>query len=241
MPKVYGWEHLTYLAVCVVLAVVSIFLIKKYVKSEKTLTLIVKILGGVLFACIAWNRISLSISHKNAMRLLPDTFCGISSLILSLTMMIGKRDNRVLHFICYLGFIGGLITVAYPDFIGQADSIFYSDTISGLLHHTVMLYSVIFMTITGYFVPTIKKWYVLPLGLCCVMTFGIFEISVLGFCDAMQIFSPLLPDTVFTWWFCGILLLVFSYIVMSLFEYFRVWKKSRSRTTEESADGENLS
>lgn len=119
MPKVYGWEHLTYLAVCVVLAVVSIFLIKKYVKSEKTLTLIVKILGGVLFACIAWNRISLSISHKNAMRLLP--------------------------------------------------------------------------------------------------------------------------DTVFTWWFCGILLLVFSYIVMSLFEYFRVWKKSRSRTTEESADGDNLS
>lgn len=88
-----------------------------------------------------------------------------------------------------------------------------------------MFYTILIMTITKYFVPTIKKWYALPLGLCCVMTLGIFEITVLDSNDAMQIFNPLLPDTIFTWWFCGILLLVFSYLVMVVFEYFNVWNK----------------
>lgn len=51
--------------------------------------------------------------------------------------------------------------------------------------------------------------------------------SLLGFDDAMQIFTPFLPDTIFTWWFCGLLLLPFSYIVMLLFDYFRVWRKRK--------------
>lgn len=225
MPEVFGWEHLTYTAVFLALAIAAIVLILKYVKTEKTLSMIMRIIGGVLFICILWNRISICVSHKNALLLIPDTFCGISSLVLSLALLLGKRDNIVFHFICYLGFIGGLIVVVYPDFIGQASSIFYPDTISGLLHHSIMFYTILIMTITKYFVPTIKKWYALPLGLCCVVTLGIFEITVLDSNDAMQIFNPLLPDTIFTWWFCGILLLVFSYLVMVVFEYFNVWKK----------------
>ena len=230
MPKVYGWEHLTYLAVCIVVAAAAIFFVRKYAKTEKTLSIVMRAVGGALFACILWNRISLCIKNSNALTLIPDTFCGISSLILSLAMLIGKRNNIVFHFICYLGFVGGTLTLAYPDFIGQAASVFYPPTISGLLHHTVMVFAIILMLLTKYFVPTLKRWYVLPLGLCCVMTFGIFEITALGFNNAMQIFTPLLPDTVFTWWFCGALLLPFSYIVMLLFDYFLVWRKKKYAT-----------
>ena len=229
MPKVYGWEHFTYLAVCAVIAAAAIFFVRKYAKTEKTLSIVTRAVGGALFACILWNRISLCIKNSNALTLIPDTFCGISSLILSLAMLIGKRNNIVFHFICYLGFVGGTLTLAYPDFIGQAASVFYPPTISGLLHHTVMVFAIILMLLTKYFVPTLKRWYVLPLGLCCVMTFGIFEITALGFNDAMQIFTPLLPDTIFTWWFCGALLLPFSYIVMLLFDYFLVWRKKKIR------------
>ena len=228
MPEVYGWEHFTYLAVFIAVAVAATILILKFVKTEKHLSVTMRIIGGVLFACIVWNRITLCIKNNNAMNLIPDTICGISSLFLSLAMLIGRRDNKVLHFICYLGFVGGVLTLCYPDFIGQAESVFYPPTISGLLHHTVMVYAVILMAITKYFVPTLKKWYILPLGLCCVMTFGIFEITALGFNDAMQIFTPLLPDTVFTWWFCGLLLLPASYIVMAIFDFFNNRKRNKA-------------
>ena len=80
MPEVFGWEHLTYTAVFLALAIAAIVLILKYVKTEKTLSMIMRIIGGVLFICILWNRISICVSHKNALLLIPDTFCGISSL-----------------------------------------------------------------------------------------------------------------------------------------------------------------
>lgn len=112
MPKVYGWEHFTYLAVCIVVAAAAIFFVRKYAKTEKTLSIVMRAVGGALFACILWNRISLCIKNSNALTLIPDTFCGISSLILSLAMLIGKRNNIVFHFICYLGFVGGTLTLA---------------------------------------------------------------------------------------------------------------------------------
>ncbi len=132
MPKVFGWQHLTYLAVFIVIAIILTFFILKYAKAEKMLALIMKIIGGLLFICIVWNRTTLVMKYNSAWFLIPDTFCGISSLILSLALLIGKRNNFVFHFICYLGFIGGLIVLVYPDFIGQASSIFYPATISGL-------------------------------------------------------------------------------------------------------------
>ena len=132
MPKVFGWQHLTYLAVFIVIAIILTFFILKYAKAEKMLALIMKIIGGLLFICIVWNRTTLVMKYNGAWFLIPDTFCGISSLILSLALLIGKRNNFVFHFICYLGFIGGLIVLVYPDFIGQASSIFYPATISGL-------------------------------------------------------------------------------------------------------------
>lgn len=233
MPKIWGFEHFTYLAVFTVICIIATILILKFVKTEKMLTITMKIIGGILFACILWNRISICVKNNNAIHLIPESFCGISSLVLSLSLIIGKKDNMFFHFICYLGFVGGFLTSIYPDFIEQSPIFFYSPTISGLLHHTIMLYAVILMLITKYFVPTFKKWYILPLGLCGIMTLGIFEITALGFNDAMQIFNPVLPDTIFTWWFMGILMFIFAYSVMLIFDYFNIYRKKK-KVKEES-------
>ena len=88
MPEVFGWEHLTYTAVFLALAIAAIVLILKYVKTEKTLSMIMRIIGGVLFICILWNRISICVSHKNALLLIPDTFCGILLLVFSYLVMV---------------------------------------------------------------------------------------------------------------------------------------------------------
>ncbi len=231
-PEIWGWQHITYLAIFAVIAAVSIFLIKKYVKNEKTLVCILKGVAALLLASVIWNRASIAVKNSNPMNLIPDSFCGISSFCLSLSLLIGKKNCRFFHFVCYVGFIGALLTLVYPDFIGQDESFWYPPTVSGLLHHTVMLYAIILMVITGYFTPTIKRWYCLPIGLSFVLTFGQFLISALGYDDAVYINHPLLPDSIFTWYFTGMLVVIVSLLIMLTFEYFLVWRKKRGADAE---------
>ena len=182
MPlKLYGWQHITYLLVTTLIFVTIIVLTKIYAKDKKTLTIVIKSMAALLLVAIIANR--LSIVYKNDtpyyLGLLPSSFCGVSSLVLSLSVLFTKRDSAFLHFVVYIGFVGGFITLVYPDFIPQANSLFYFPTISGLFHHTVMVFLVLLMSVTGYFTPSIKKWYAVILGLTCYMTWGLFLTDIL--------------------------------------------------------------
>lgn len=57
--KVFGWQHLTYLAVFIMVSVVCGFLIVKYAKEEKALSLTMHIIGYILLALIIFNRFAI--------------------------------------------------------------------------------------------------------------------------------------------------------------------------------------
>ena len=114
------------------------FLAKKFAKTEKSQNITLKILAGLLFVSIITNRLSQVFRYDNVRWhcIIPDSFCGMTSLVLSLAVLFGKKNNGVLHFVWLLGLFGGVSTVIYADFVGQSSSIFYLPTISGLLHHS---------------------------------------------------------------------------------------------------------
>lgn len=56
--------------------------------------------------------------------IIPDSYCGMTSLVLSLAVIFGKKDNCVLHFTWLLGIFGGISTVIYATFVGQGPTIF---------------------------------------------------------------------------------------------------------------------
>lgn len=199
-PEIFGWQHLVYLAVCLVISIASLVCIKIFVKDEKKQDIIVRCIGGLLLAMIVWNRIAIAISNKNGWNLIPDSFCGMSSLVLALSCILGKRNNAVLHFVVYLALLGDILTVFYPDFIGQNPSFFYPNTISGLLHHTIGLVLCILLFMTGWFKPDWHKWPNLVVGFLAYITLGAFLISVLGYDNAFYINSPILSGTPLTVW-----------------------------------------
>ena len=160
---VYGIGHIVYLIISILLMVLGIIIIK-LVKKEDIYFRIIKISGIILLILILINRISVTyydvvISKREGyswLNIIPNTFCGISSLILSLAIIFGKKDNVVLHLISYLGIIGGIITMFYPDFL-ESQNFFDLRSVSGLLHHTIMVWLVIICMLTKYIVPTMKK------------------------------------------------------------------------------------
>lgn len=218
MIKPFGVEHFLYDLCVLFVFIVTFILINRYVKKEKTLSLLIRSLGLLLLAAILWNRISISLERDNVRLLLPDSYCGTSSLVLSLTAIFGKKDHGILHCVGYTGLLGGLITLIYPDFIGQADSIFYSLTISGLLHHTLMVFILLIMFSKGYIKPSLKKWRYLPLGLLIYLAYGLALITQLGLDDAMYILNPALPNTIFNWFGLGFIFLVVHFAFLLIWE-----------------------
>lgn len=132
--------------------------------------------------------------------IIPDSYCGMTSLLLSLAVMFGKRNNPVLHFVCLLGLFGGISTVIHATFVGQGPTIFYLPTISGLVHHC---FSAILVTLLLLFIQidiTYKKWYYSLFGFTGYLTLGAFLMHTFKMSDAFHIAEPLISDTPLTTW-----------------------------------------
>ncbi|MFP4187483.1 MAG: hypothetical protein ACLFSU_04845, partial [Acholeplasmataceae bacterium] len=214
MPKIYGTEHILYLLISVILAVILYRFIISRIPDERSSSRIIRILGLFLLAAIIWNRLSITLDDRDLSEFFPGTFCGASSLFLSLGAMTLKRNSSFFHSVAFLGLYGGMTTLIYPDFIGQSDSIFYSRTISGLVHHTIMVFLVIMMIRLGFLEPELRKWHLFPIGLSFFMIYGLFLITELGYDDAMLIHRPILSGTHLNWFVLGIMILTLHGIVL---------------------------
>lgn len=220
-PRVYGWQHIIYLLIFVIISVSTLALIKLKVRREKTVDIIVKCGGGALLAVIIINRISLIWFYNSVWALIPNTVCGTTSLCFGLWTVFGKRDSLPFHYFVYAGFWGGLIVSVYPSFLDMRDYFLYLPTFTGMLHHSLSLYLAVLLVMTGYVKPKLNKFYAYPVGFCFLMVYGIFLLDAFG--DnipdgAMYIFSPLVEGTFLTWYVVGPALVLGSLGLLCLWE-----------------------
>jgi hypothetical protein len=220
MPEIYGIEHILYLIITILLMVLSTWLIRKKVHTEKQMEIVIKIVGVGLLLSILWNRTSIALLRDGFRSFLPGTFCGASSLALSIAVLVFKKNSPVFHSVAYTGLLGSVLTLVYPDFIGQDISFFYPMTISGLVHHTVTFYLVFLMLKSGYLKPELKKWHLLPIGLSIYMVYGLFLVTVVGYGDAMYIYHPILEGTSLDWDVLGLIFLVLHALFLALWDLF---------------------
>ena len=203
MPaKLYGIEHFVYIAITTALAVVGLIFAKKFAKTEKAQNIVLKSLALALFVAILTNRLSQVFRYETVrwVEIIPESYCGLTSLVLSLAVLFGKKDNDAYHFLWILGLFGGISTVVYPAFIGQGPTIFYLPTISGLVHHSLSATLVVGLLLFKQIHITYKKWYCTLFGFTCYLAFGAFLIGCLGLSDAFHIYTPLISDTPLTTW-----------------------------------------
>ena len=226
--QLFGIEHILYILITTALACVGLLAAKKYAKTESSQAFVLKLLGWLLFIAIMTNRFS-QVFRYDTVRwycIIPDSFCGMTSLVLSMAVIFGKRDNPVLHFTWLLGLFGGISTVVYATFLDQGPTIFYLPTISGLLHHSLSAIVVVAVFMFRHIDVTYKKWYCTFFGFTAYLTLGAFLMHTFDLSDAFHIAEPLLPDTPLTAWVMAPMYAVGYGLILLAFEFFRKKKKA---------------
>ena len=226
-PQVFGTEHLIYVVVSILVAFCVCFFAKRFAKTERAKTWVVKIAAAVLFAIIFTNRLALVFEYDipNWKKLITDSVCSTSSYVLSISLLVGKKNNNVLHFIWFVALAGGTITTFYPNFIGQNPSFLYPPTILGMMHHTWSAIVVVLMFLFGYFEITYKKWYCTLFGFTAYLTYGAFLMCVLGYGNPFYMTAPALDGTIFTIWAIIPIYMVVYALILLVVELLRRKKK----------------
>jgi hypothetical protein len=231
-PQLYGWQHLTYLAIFLVVLIATILVVHFYIKTDKQKLIFIKCLAGLLLIWIIINRVSVAIRFSDVWMFIPNSYCGMTSLVLSILVLVGKPNMKAYHFLWYMALFGGVATMFYPDFLSQDISFFYLPTISGLIHHSILLTLSIVMLQTKWFRPELKCWKYFPIGLSAYTLFGLFTMSIFGWGSAMEINSSLIDGTPLNWWF--ILLVGSAALLVFLLIYDRIAKKISEKTAEKA-------
>lgn len=201
-PELFGIEHILYIVISTIVCTTVLLLTQKYAKTDKAVAIVLKSLAAALFVAIMANRFS-QVYRYDTVRwhlIIPDSFCGMTSLVLALAVLFGKRDNPVYHFVWLLGLFGGISTAIYATFVGQGPTIFYLPTISGLVHHSLSATVVVALLMFKQVDITYKKWYCTFFGFTTYLTVGAFLMHTFDMSDAFHIAEPLLSDTPLTAW-----------------------------------------
>ncbi len=227
--KIYGWQHIVYLAVFFTLATIGLICAKKFAKTERSQQIIIKLMGVALLLSILASRLSITLCSSNQRwhHMLPNQFCGMSSLVLSLAVIFGKKNNNVYHFVWFLALLGGVLTMAYPDFLPQNPSFFYPPTITGMLHHSLSIVMVVMLLMFNQIEISYKKWYCTLFGFTSYLTFGAFLIGALGYGDAFHIKTPILSGTPLNAWLMAPIYIILYGTIVLIVELCRR-KKSKS-------------
>ncbi len=200
MPKVFGWQHLTFIAIYIVIGVTSLVLGKLFLKEKKGQAIFIKVLAGLTLFFNIGCRISVGY-YFGWKYVFPSTICSLTSILLPIIVLFGKENLKVYHGLWYIALVGGLASTIYADYVSQNPSIFFLPTITGLLHHAFILLMVIAMILFDWFRPSLKKRYYFPMIFTGYIAVGTFALHVLDIKDAMSIATPIISGTPINCWF----------------------------------------
>lgn len=231
-PQLFGVEHILYIIISTLIGAFALLLAKRYLNKEKHQSAFLKTLALFLLVAILTNRLSQVFRYDEVrwFLIIPDSFCGMTSLVLALAVIFGKKDNNVYHFVWLLGLFGGVSTTIYASYVDQNISFFYLPTISGLLHHSLCATVVVALLMFGQIDITYKKWYCTFFGFTTYLTLGAFMMHTFNMSDAFHIAEPLIPDTPLTAWVMGPMYAAGYALVLWLVEIIK--KRMNKKITE---------
>lgn len=187
-PKLFGWQHITYMVISFIITAVILILLKKKVKDEKKQDLIIKICGIIIIFLLMINRLLIRIYFDKPF--MPQSWCAFIELILGISCIFFKRNHAVFEYVAPVSVLSGLLPTILADYLGEGAffdcyTIFFPTCITSLINHSFILFLGLLLYIFKYYEMDVKRWYVFPLGYAICMLYGVLYMHFIpeGFVD----------------------------------------------------------
>ena len=237
----YNLPHILFLMVFVIITVVQSLLLYKKTPSEKCKKIYTFILSIVIIIGVILTRVSVTV-HNTINNIdnykwyyfVPDTWCSLNGIMYALNILAFKRNKNMLHFTAFLGFLGGVMAIFFPNFL-QEIAFFDVRSFPSFLYHACMILLSLFLIQSHDLVPTLSKSYFFVIGMIIYMLIGAFEKNVMHMPYPMQLDQPFFTKTPFltqlTSWYTVILgQFIFVIITCLIFDLLSKKKKDSKIT-----------
>ncbi len=237
----YTLPHILIMVLIIILIIGGSLLVKKTIKTEKSLKILLMILGGIILSVLIATRISY-IYHGmqegitvdffgenreyNWFMILPNSFCATAALILSILLLFGKyKNNIIIDSIFCIIIVGALSNLFYPEYLGRLP-FWEFRSFGALTYHILMGFVGIILIITENYKPKLNKWYLPFISISLILTYGLFTVTVLNFAESFNIASPIIPSIKISLWYGNALLYLLVDIITRLIFFFLENKKT---------------
>lgn len=217
MLDIFKNDRIIFLIIYIIFGFLILFLAKLKIKSWKYELLYFRIISILIIICNFLCRLEEGRQY-GYINGLPTSFCSVTGFVLPLIILFGKKNLGVYQALMYMGIIGGVYTIFVVPFISQDTSILQLNIFFSSIYHGLLIILCISMIIFRWFKPELKKCYCFLIVYSFYITFGTFEIFVLGAYNAMCIRYPLIQNTPLNCWLILPIGIVLVYLTAFIYE-----------------------
>ena len=228
--------HFIYLFISLATIAIAIFFLKNV--KEKTRIIILRI-TSLLMLIIHLSPIvtrffgqMFPLSGLDAV-IWPIFFCNVSLWLFAITFLSPKVLKKLYPIVINFAFIGGLLTLTFPQFHPNTTNIFDWFIFRSYLSHSLMLFGACFAYFSKEYQPRVKDIITVFIGLISYLLWGIFTNYIfLTYkrypVNSMYLQAPIFEGTVLYWHVDIVLVLLVTFTFFVLYEHFTLKKENRT-------------
>lgn len=163
----------------------------------------------------------------------PIYFCNVVMWLFAITFCSANVMKKLYPVVINFAFIGGLLTIALPQFHSFDADFFDWIILRSYLTHTLMLFGALFAFMSKEYKPKVKDiiWVAIsfiPLILWGLLTNYLFS-TYKGYThNSMYLEGPIFEGTILYWYVAITLIVVVLFSFFSIYEHFTLKKEDRS-------------
>jgi len=210
LGSLFDGPHLGYIALSLAISALILWLSVRFIKTQKYKDMFLKFWSLATFFLhisplwINFLKGEPAIAADNM--LFPIYFCNMSMYLLVIVAFWGNKKTKFFGYIstivAYAGAFGALISLFYPEYYLNGNSIFEWGIFKSMLSHSTMLIGCLYLFVGGYFKVNKFNTLIYSIGLLFfgavgLIVNGIFAAAGLNAPNAMYLQHPPIEDVPF--------------------------------------------
>ena len=160
---IYNLPHTIFVIIVALIIAIQSIVLHKAKPSQNVVNIYSYSIASIILFCVIITRIfdtkyniDNNIDNTIWLHVIPTTWCSLCGILYFVTVVFLKKKDKMLHFVGFLGLLGGLMCVLFPNFLSEIP-FFNVRSFPSLIYHALMVILTLFLIQVKVFKPTFKK------------------------------------------------------------------------------------